>query len=184
MSTFLNNLVATRKRFFNALIGDNQLMTIADGNTIINGLNNLFRYRMYDFSVSQTGVANPIVTTLAAGASDCGGSQCNCTLSDCDCTSPCRWETGTGPSVIADFARTAPGTYTLTVTLPASYLAKVGKPVKRVALMVGPLTTYGYQVVVNPTAALNVVIVKTYDATGTLADAILNNTNMELKVYF
>jgi hypothetical protein len=59
--------------------GDNALATIKDVNYVIDAINNLFPYRMYDFAITQAGVENPVLTKLASGATECPnscGSDC------------------------------------------------------------------------------------------------------------
>ena len=186
MANFSNILTATRNAirfsFFGANAGNNALATIKDLNNLTNQLNNIFSYRMYDFSLTQTGGAVPVLTQLAVGAGECR-YNCDCVSLDCGCSAPCGQETATGFTYF-DIVKTAPGVFDITVALPSEFVAKNPATIKKIGLSIGPLPNYGDQVIITPGGAPNIFTLTTYNISGAPVDDIFTDTIIAAKIYF
>jgi hypothetical protein len=172
----LSLIVATKRRLFSALLGDNKLATLNDVNSVVNGINNMFPYRMYDFLITQSGTTAPVVTKLAAGAGECNGN-CDCKNVECDCVSPCGDERR--PFII-DPTYVEAGTYDLTIDFDTE---KYPKGIKHIGFFFGALPSVENQVAAVKISD-NVYRITTGDKTAALANGKLTDTPVMVKVYF
>lgn len=154
--------------------GDNALATLKDVNYVIDAINNLFPYRMYDFAVTQTGTADPVMTKLSSGATECPGN-CSSDCKLCDCTANCTNERAGNFSAV--MARTGVGVYTLTIG--GDFLG--GADIVDAGIFFRPFPVVSTRVTVTKTSA-TVYTIRTFENT-TPTDALLN-TVVALKVYF
>ena len=180
-----NIIAATRNRisfsFFPPNSGDNALMTIKDGNSIISQINNMISYRMYDFMITQQAPSiQPALIKLAASATECPHS-CDCKLYNCDCK--CADEGNASASAFFVVTNTGPGIFTFTINVPPAYAAKQDNPLKHVALVFSGLAVPGFVTVV-PTSAPNVLTVTTLNAAGIPDNFIFNKTIVQARLYF
>ncbi len=154
--------------------GDNALATIKDVNFVIDSINNMISYRSFDFSIDQAGAAAPVITRLAAGATECP-NNCTSICSACDCKN-CTNETAGAFNMAA--ARTGVGVYTLTF----SGSIFDGSTIQNVGLFFTPLEAVTSNITVVKTSA-TVYTVRTY--TGAVAaDGIFNDTVVAARVYY
>lgn len=154
--------------------GDNALATLKDVNYVIDCINNLFPYRMYDFGITQTGTDNPVLTKLASGASECPNScTSDCVL--CDCRTSCNNEKAGAFS--AAVTRTGVGTYRLVVS--GDFLG--GATIQNVGLFFRPFPTVTTRVTVTKISSTTYEI-GTY--TNTVAADGLLDTVVVMKVYY
>jgi len=173
--SILSTLVATRKRTFNFLSGTNQLATIADVNKVINALNNLVPYRMYDVAITQSSTDAPVLSKLAAGAKECGVT-CDCKTVNCDCSSPC----GDDSSFSVSTSYSAVGVYDFTFTLdPKAY----PKPIKNIGFFFGTLPSVESKVGVAKIST-NVYRLTTADKSNVATNGLLTDTVLAMKIYF
>ena len=176
--SILSILVATRKRTFNFLSGTNQLATIADVNKVINGLNNLLPYRMYDVAITQSNTDAPVLSKLAAGAAECG-SNCESSVCACDCTKGgCSNEKSGYFSATASYV--SPGVYDITFILdPTVY----PRPIKNVGFFFGTLPSVESKVGIAKIST-NVYRLTTADKSNVATNGLLTETVLAMKIYF
>ena len=177
--SILSNLIATRKRTFNFLSGTNQLATISDVNKVINALNNLIPYRMYDVSITQTSTDAPVLTKLAAGLGECGGNcSSDCILCDCKTSPNCTNEKAGNFSVATSYV--SPGVYDITFILdPTIY----PRPIKNVGFFFGTLPSVESKVGIAKSRT-NVYTLTTADKSNVATNGLLTETVLAMKIYF
>lgn len=175
---FSNILASTRNivrfSFIRPNIGDNALATIKDLNQVIAGLNNLFPHRNFDVSITQTGIANPVITKLAAGATECP-SSCSAVCSACDCKANCQDQLAGAFSF--SLVRTGVGTYTLTVGGTT-----FTRPIQNMGMFFTPFTDVTSRVTVTQISP-TVYHVNTFSG-AVASDNIFNNTVVAMKFYY
>lgn len=192
---FSNIYAATRNlisfSFFGANRGNNSPATLKDVNNINNTLNNIFPYRMHDVMITTTGGVPVSIIRLANGAGDCEGANCDCTLYKCDCGSPsCKWagdKVDFNGSSIMNMSRTAPGVYSV-IFDKTKMIGFEKNNIRNVGFFFAPVAIPGGSVTVVqvPTADANKseYAITTYDAAGVIADGVLVNTPVSIKIYF
>lgn len=192
---FSNILTATRNAvgfsFFGANRGNNALATVKDLGNITTQLNNMFPYRFFDVSLNQVLAEAPVVSRLAAGAGECS-HNCTCSTSAgccCDCKATCTNEdVGIAlTDAIMGSSRVGVGSYVFTFNMPPDYIARYPRAAKiaNVGFNFTPFSLPTHSVTVEklPVPDGNQYAVKTYDA-GVLADNILHDTVVAMKIYF
>jgi hypothetical protein len=163
-------LVATRRRLFKALIGDNQLMTISDGNQTIKYLDAVAKNTMtntkFEFLVTDPGGAGAFISAS-------NGFDAACALNAKVCGSNARGKEYDfyKPKITA--ARVSPGVWTITIT------SEVGSviPFLSTSLQFGNPPQPSVITVVK-SATEGVYTVSVVDLAGAPIDAGLNNTLM------
>lgn len=177
--SILSNLIATRKRTFNFLSGTNQLATISDVNKVINALNNLIPYRMYDVLITQTSTDAPVLTKLAAGLGECGGNcSSDCILCDCKTSPNCTNEKAGNFSVATSYV--SPGVFDFTFTLSSSVYPR---PIRNVGFFFGPLPSVESKIGITKISA-NVYRLTTADKSNAATNGLLTDTVIAMKIYF
>ena len=104
-------LVATRRRFFNPLIGNNQLATIADVNAVYDNFANKLYYDPQHISLVQVNQGNPTFKTFVAGDTECPHSCSSC--ADC-CQCVNFYNMDPASAAISTITRTGVGVYLVT----------------------------------------------------------------------
>lgn len=151
-------------------------------NTLVDQINNMIPYRMYDIMISQTGsVVQPVLVKLASGATECPHS-CDCKLYNCDCK--CGDENGITATPFLTVVNTGTGVFTFTFNVPETYLSKQDNPLKHVSLVFSALPVAGFVSAVPDALSPNILTVTTYDSTGAPANYIFDQTIVQARLYF
>lgn len=179
----INPILRQTRKLFNFLPpyqGDQYFVTIKELNDVIAQLNNIQPYRSHDVTLTQSGTTAPVATKLASGAKECT-SNCNCSNTTCDCSSPCGNERAGIFSTA--FTYTSAGVYNLRVTVdPTVY----PKSIKDLGLYFSPLSNTAHTIVATQgetTAHVINYTIRTYNS-GVAANGILNDTKLLMRLYF
>lgn len=164
---------------------DVRLATISDVNHVIDKFNNVFPYRMFDIDLTQSGTDAPELRRLASGAAECthvcsAGTSTSCA---CDCIKGCSNE---GSRFASSLVYIGVGIYDLTITLDPKYFPR---PIKNVGFFLGShsedakLSFIQQRLEVgSPNIVKYRISVK--DSSDVLANDVLNNTIIAMKIYF